>query len=154
MAHGHGYCTCVVYTYSGIYGLSSTVQEVLPTPDFRIMISHLLVGRLRTIASFVPQYSIMADIGCDHGLLSVGLSQHCKHVWAIDISPLALQGNGHWCVVLSCVAFVGSELLNVCDIYACKQCISLCHTGNRPIRFHCLCRNNYPDECLPRVLRF
>ena len=56
------------------------------------MISNFLVGRLRTIASFVPQSCIMADIGCDHGLLSVGLSQHCSKVWAIDVSALAIQG--------------------------------------------------------------
>ena len=56
------------------------------------MISNLLAGRLRTIASFVPQYCIVADIGCDHGLLSVGLSQHCSKVWAIDVSALAIQG--------------------------------------------------------------
>ena len=60
------------------------------------MISNLLTGRLRTIANFVPQYCVLADIGCDHGLLSVGLSEHCSKVWAIDISPLAIQGNSHW----------------------------------------------------------
>ena len=59
------------------------------------MISNLLTGRLRTIANFVPQYCVLADIGCDHGLLSVGLSEHCSKVWAIDISPLAIQGNSH-----------------------------------------------------------
>jgi Methyltransferase domain len=57
------------------------------------MISNLLTGRLRTIANFVPQYCVLADIGCDHGLLSVGLSEHCSKVWAIDVSPLAIQGN-------------------------------------------------------------
>lgn len=56
------------------------------------MISNQLVGRLRTIANFIPQKSVLADIGCDHGRLSVGLSGHCSHVWAIDISPLAIQG--------------------------------------------------------------
>jgi hypothetical protein len=30
--------------------------------------------------------------GCDHGRLSVGLSGHCSHVYAIDVSARAIQG--------------------------------------------------------------
>jgi tRNA A22 N-methylase len=59
------------------------------------MISNFLSGRLRTIANFVPQYCVLADVGCDHGLLSVGLSQHCSKVWAIDASAAAIQGRRH-----------------------------------------------------------
>ena len=59
------------------------------------MITNFLSGRLRTIANFVPQYCVLADVGCDHGLLSVGLSQHCTKVWAIDASAAAIQGRRH-----------------------------------------------------------
>lgn len=57
-----------------------------------LMILNQLFGRLKTVSLFIPRNSIFADIGCDHGLLSVGVSNHCKHIWAIDVSPLAIQG--------------------------------------------------------------
>ena len=70
----------------------SFMQDVSNSPFSTRMISNLLTGRLRTIANFVPQHCILADIGCDHGILSVGLSEHCSKIWAIDSSALAIRG--------------------------------------------------------------
>ncbi len=78
-----------------------------------------LDNRLKTVASFVRKNSICADIGCDHGKLSVYLckSGHCKHVYACDvnITPLekakkALLAAG--CKNATCILANGLSALN------------------------------------------
>jgi hypothetical protein len=51
-----------------------------------------LSQRLQRLYDFVPRGCTVADVGADHGLLSVALSGKCKHVWALDASKLALEG--------------------------------------------------------------
>ena len=67
----------------------------------------------------------MADIGCDHGLLSVGLSQHCSKVWAIDVSALAIQGEYFGISIQSKTSNIIKD--NVC----CRRALGLYgHIGN------------------------
>lgn len=51
-----------------------------------------LPNRLASIIHMIPSGSTVADIGADHGLLSLYLSQHCRHVIATDVSASAIQG--------------------------------------------------------------
>jgi hypothetical protein len=144
--------TCMrIYKYIYKY-LHVFLYTCICTDRFIHKFMYINIGRLRTIANFIPQYSVLADIGifisantylyaytyiyvdinvygytfvyiviylyihirtytyiyiyiniyiqifiyvyigCDHGRLSVGLSGHCSHVYAIDVSPRAIQG--------------------------------------------------------------
>jgi hypothetical protein len=51
-----------------------------------------LPTRLSSIVQMIPPGSVVADIGADHGLLSLFLSQQCKYVIATDASALAIRG--------------------------------------------------------------
>ena len=48
-----------------------------------------LSQRLKYIASFVDEGSVLADVGCDHGLLSLRLLKEGKadHAFLVDINP-------------------------------------------------------------------
>lgn len=52
-----------------------------------------LSARLRGIAQWVPKCHLVADIGCDHGILGLHLlsSGRCDHMVFSDISPASLQ---------------------------------------------------------------
>lgn len=50
-----------------------------------------LPPRLDIIADFVPKGSVVADIGCDHGLLSLALAEKCDHIYAVDSSQKSLE---------------------------------------------------------------
>lgn len=54
----------------------------------------VLSGRLRTLAEMITPGSIVADIGCDHGFLSVYLVQQgiSPHVIAADVRKGPLEG--------------------------------------------------------------
>jgi Methyltransferase domain len=45
--------------------------------------------RLKTIIDMIPPGSIVADIGADHGILSVSLLNNAKKVYSVELSPLA-----------------------------------------------------------------
>jgi hypothetical protein len=49
-------------------------------------------ARLKTISSFIQKNSIVADIGIDHGLLTIDLAKKASFIYGIDISSHALQG--------------------------------------------------------------
>lgn len=49
-------------------------------------------ARLKTIGSFIQKNSVVADIGLDHGLLTIDLAKKGSFVYGIDISPHALEG--------------------------------------------------------------
>lgn len=52
------------------------------------------LARLRSILDCVITNTTVADIGCDHGILSVALhaSKKCNHIHATDLSALAARG--------------------------------------------------------------
>ena len=53
----------------------------------------MLSERLKTIASMVPKSDTLADVGCDHGFLSIELVKTgvAKHVLAMDINEGPLE---------------------------------------------------------------
>lgn len=53
----------------------------------------MLSERLKTIASMVPESDTLADVGCDHGFLSIELVKTgvAKHVLAMDINEGPLE---------------------------------------------------------------
>jgi precorrin-6B methylase 2 len=49
------------------------------------------LSRLKPIEHFVPVGSILADVGCDHGLLPILCSAKCKKVIGIEKSPFGAE---------------------------------------------------------------
>lgn len=49
--------------------------------------------RLKAVAELLPKCRVIADIGCDHGLLSAYLigEERCEKVIAVDISPFSVE---------------------------------------------------------------
>lgn len=48
-----------------------------------------LSKRMKAVAQMVPAGHITADVGCDHGFVSIYLAKHgiCPHVYAADVRP-------------------------------------------------------------------
>ena len=55
------------------------------------MAGYILSTRMQVIAGFAENAQIAADIGCDHGKISVELAKGGAHVYAVDISQPSLQ---------------------------------------------------------------
>lgn len=55
------------------------------------MVGYILSPRMQVITGFAEKAKIVADIGCDHGKISVELAKGGAHVYAVDISQPSLQ---------------------------------------------------------------
>lgn len=55
------------------------------------MKTYSLTPRMQVIADFVQGKKIVADIGCDHGKISIYLAQNGAYVHAVDISAPSLK---------------------------------------------------------------